>query len=239
MKLQTLKDRQKQKGFTLVELAVVMIIVGLLIGGILKGQELIANAQVSATISQIKAIEAAASTFRDSYRSFPGDMSNAVDRLPNCVGPCDDGDGDGRISNTPDEDAAAGDEGFLFFNHLLKADLIGGFEGTDIVEFGQGLPGANVGGGYYVGFHSSGALGENAGARGGHYLSLRGSPAAPDSAVGALSATQASRVDAKIDDGVPNTGTTFSDSADDCMDTDIYDTVNNPAGCNLYMRIQG
>ncbi|MFN3700348.1 MAG: type II secretion system protein [Alphaproteobacteria bacterium] len=239
MKLQTLKDRQKQKGFTLVELAVVMIIVGLLIGGILKGQELIANAQVSATISQIKAIEAAASTFRDSYRSFPGDMANATERLPNCDDPCDNGDGNGRVSNAPGDAAAAGDEGFLFFNHLLKADLIGGFEGTDDTEFGQGLPGANVGGGYYVGFHGAGALGENASARGGHYLSLRGSPDVPSAPLGALSATQASRIDSKIDDGVPNTGTTFADSEDDCTSTDFYDTAGNPSGCNLYMRIQG
>jgi prepilin-type N-terminal cleavage/methylation domain-containing protein len=48
-----------QAGFTLVELAIVMIIIGLLIAGVLKGQELIANARVTSTVAQVKAIDAA------------------------------------------------------------------------------------------------------------------------------------------------------------------------------------
>lgn len=240
MTLQLNQSRQGQKGFTLVELAVVMIIVGLLIGGILKGQELIANAQVSATVSQAKGIEAAASTFRDSFRAFPGDMANAATRLPNCTAaPCGDGDGDGRVNPAPDADAGAGDEGHNFFIHLLVADLISGFEGTNDVVLGQGLPSASAGGGYFVGFHGGGALGENATARAGHYLSLRGSDAAPAETLGAVNANQASRIDAKIDDANGTTGTVFSDADADCLDgEDFYNTADNPGNCNLYIRIQ-
>ena len=61
-----------QAGFTLVELAIVMIIIGLLIAGVLKGQELIANARVTSTVAQIKAIDAATSTFKDTYQALPG-----------------------------------------------------------------------------------------------------------------------------------------------------------------------
>lgn len=77
-----------QKGFTLVELAIVMTIIGLLIGGILKGQEMIANARVTATIAQVKAIEAATTTFRDAYSGMPGDLVNAQQRVPGCTDRC-------------------------------------------------------------------------------------------------------------------------------------------------------
>ncbi len=75
-----------QKGFTLVELAIVMTIIGLLIGGILKGQELMQNARVTSTIAQVRSYEAATTTFRDKYDAIPGDMANAGARIPGCTG---------------------------------------------------------------------------------------------------------------------------------------------------------
>ncbi len=78
-------NTEGQRGFTLVELAIVMIIIGLLIGGVLKGQELISNAQVSASAAQVKATEAGISTFQDAYGAIPGDMVSPATRIPNCV----------------------------------------------------------------------------------------------------------------------------------------------------------
>jgi prepilin-type N-terminal cleavage/methylation domain-containing protein len=63
--LKQTRQPASQAGFTLVELAIVMIIIGLLIAGVLKGQELIANARVTSTVAQVKAIDAAISTFKD------------------------------------------------------------------------------------------------------------------------------------------------------------------------------
>ena len=83
------KHMRAQAGFTLVELAIVMIIIGLLIAGVLKGQALIGNAKVTAQVAQIKSIDAATSTFKDMYAALPGDMLNATNRLPNCAAaPC-------------------------------------------------------------------------------------------------------------------------------------------------------
>ena len=65
------KHRRAQAGFTLVELAIVMIIIGLLIAGILKGQQLIGNAKVTSQVAQIKGIDAATSTFKDMW-TYPG-----------------------------------------------------------------------------------------------------------------------------------------------------------------------
>ena len=75
-----------QAGFTLVELAIVMIIIGLLIAGVLKGQALIGNAKVTAQVAQVKAIDAATSTFKDMYAGLPGDILTPGTRLPNCAG---------------------------------------------------------------------------------------------------------------------------------------------------------
>lgn len=83
-----MKTRSTQKGFTLVELAIVMTIIGLLIGGVLKGQELMQNARVTSTVAQVKAYEAAVTTFRDKYDATPGDMTNANTRIPNCGTAC-------------------------------------------------------------------------------------------------------------------------------------------------------
>src|SRR5260370_22162883 len=89
-----------QAGFTLVELAIVMIIIGLLIGGVLKGQQLITNAQITATVAQIKAIDAATTSFKDQYATVPGDMLGPNARIPNCpaAGSCGlAGNADGRV----------------------------------------------------------------------------------------------------------------------------------------------
>src|SRR5919204_594676 len=83
---------RKQAGFTLVEIAIVLVIIGLLLGGILKGQELIKSAQVRNLIDQSSSIQAAYYGFVDRYHQIPGDMKgNAACKLignqvPNCVG---------------------------------------------------------------------------------------------------------------------------------------------------------
>lgn len=65
-------------GFTLVELAIVLVIIGLIIGGVLVGQSLIANAEIRAVIQERQNIEAAINTFRTKYNAIPGDMRNAT-----------------------------------------------------------------------------------------------------------------------------------------------------------------
>lgn len=81
--------RKTARGFTLVELAIVMTIIGLLIGGILKGQEILENARITATIAQMRDIRTALVSFQDIYAAMPGDMSDASTRIPGCTVACD------------------------------------------------------------------------------------------------------------------------------------------------------
>lgn len=64
---------QKQSGFTLVEIAIVLVIIGLLLGGVLKGQEMIENSRIKSIVGDLKGVSAAFNTYQDRYRAIPGD----------------------------------------------------------------------------------------------------------------------------------------------------------------------
>ena len=230
---------KKQAGFTLVELAVVMIIIGLLIGGVLKGQELIANAQITSTASATKGIDAATTTFRDTYAAMPGDMANAGARLPNCAGACVVGAGAGLGNSRVDGDVTAAPtaEMIAFWQQLSAADLISGIDTNQGNAFGGNFPAAPVGGGFHAAFDNSAGLGTNANSRAGHYLVLHdnagGAPAGT-----AISALQGARIDRKLDDGVSNTGTVFENGGG-CGDANgVYQEANGNARCDLFIRFQ-
>ena len=77
--------KRNQSGFTLVEIAIVLVIIGLLLGGILKGQELVQNARVRNLADQQNAVAAAYFAFQDRYRALPGDYPAANTNIPNVV----------------------------------------------------------------------------------------------------------------------------------------------------------
>ncbi len=108
------------KGFTLIEIAIVLVIIGLLLGGVLKGQELITGARVRNLISQQDGIKAAFFGFQDRYRALPGDYAAAS---TNINGVTITGDGNGRIEGP---NAAGTYETLLAWNHLTAAGFLNG-----------------------------------------------------------------------------------------------------------------
>lgn len=125
---------KKQTGFTLVEIAIVLVIVGLLIGGVLKGQEMITNAKLKRVESDNAGIAAAMFSYQDRYLQLPGDDSGATDRFTVYVAAdLADGAGDGTIGDGTDWDLPTntawtdgGQETLKFFAHLRAAGLVPG-----------------------------------------------------------------------------------------------------------------
>ncbi len=106
---------RKQRGFTLVEIAIVLVIIGLLLGGILKGQELVTNARVRNVADQIGSVKAAYFAFQDRYRAIPGDYLQASTNIPLPSGTAANGNGDGLVET---------DERVNAWNHLANAGFI-------------------------------------------------------------------------------------------------------------------
>ncbi len=130
----------RSQGFSLVELSIVLVILGLLTGGILTGQNLIRAAELRSVTTEFQTYQTAIMTFRDKYFALPGDMRNATDFWGSAGGSgtlgdgCEaatgtgtqtcNGDGNGR-AGIP-EDVGQYGESFMLWQHLANANLISG-----------------------------------------------------------------------------------------------------------------
>ncbi|MDB5328653.1 MAG: prepilin-type N-terminal cleavage/methylation protein [Phycisphaerales bacterium] len=213
-------------GFTLIELSIVLVIIGLIIGGVLAGKDLINAANLRATISQKEKFDTAVNTFRGKFNCLPGDCKNAVS-----FGLGANGDGDGQVGLTAAvysgqlyNGTQAADTTWTelgdFWIHLSKAKLIDG-------SFNLVLPSTNF---FPVGGVNSPAtkIGNNTawwlmsdmvvpslasigywtnGAIAGRHVYWLTAMIWPDMAGAAgLKALDAYNIDVKLDDGLPLTG---------------------------------
>lgn len=126
-------------GFSLVELSIVLVILGLLTGGILAGQSLIRASELRAVSSEYQRYQTAINSFRDKYFAYPGDFPNATrfwqrqvnaahcvtssGAAENSAGGCD-GNGNGQLNSAPAASQAG--EFQQFWRHLALAGLIEG-----------------------------------------------------------------------------------------------------------------
>ena len=116
--------KRRQSGFTLIEIAIVLVIIGLLLGGILKGQELITQGRIRNVANDFQSMTAAINLYQDRYRALPGDDAGAAARWTAAGSEATSGNGDGIITGT--YIGVAGDESRFFWHHLRLAGLVGG-----------------------------------------------------------------------------------------------------------------
>ena len=215
----------KQGGFTLVEIAIVLVIIGLLLGGILKGQELINNAKVRSVADRQNSLKAAWFGFIDRYNFIPGDSTRAVQLVPNAVARTDvDNPGDGRLTLG---------ESVVAMQHLTGAGFLRCPQcngGTAAASAGQKPTAENSLVNQYSGvmsiwneesFYAERSRSGTANARASGRLQIHSGPRIPSNIL--------SEVDRKIDDGVANTGDLVFNGFDPTFTGDEASIGRNPS----------
>ena len=184
--------KSQQSGFTLVEIAIVLVIIGLLLGGILKGQELINSAKAKSLANDFRAIPVYIYGYQDKFRALPGDDADVLTHLAGSDKASTPAAslGNGRIDGAWNSTTAT-DESVLFWQHVRLA----GFATGDTTA-GGGLPTNADGGRLGV---SSTKPGTDATFNGTYYLCSTG-----------IRGKFAKMIDTQLDDGKTNAGSVRS-----------------------------
>ncbi|MBK6387999.1 MAG: prepilin-type N-terminal cleavage/methylation domain-containing protein [Rhodoferax sp.] len=121
-------SKAKQSGFTLVEIAIVLVIIGLLLAGVLKGQELIENSKIKSIVNDMKAVQAAYNGYLDRYKAIPGDetLATAAARGWGASAAGGGGNANGVLLITAAQTFANGGEQRPFWRALRASGLITG-----------------------------------------------------------------------------------------------------------------
>jgi len=214
------------EGYSLVETAIVLLVAALLIGGVFSGMTLQRSSQLQTMMKEYDTYVKAISEFQTKYNALPGDMGGVAGGPggydPATMWGATDGDGDGRIGSSTTAGVLSNQsEWFQAWKHLAAAGFIqGSYTGSGPPSVVKGVnsnvPSSAVkGAGWSVLFYLFPNNGTNSDGSGGalwmdnygHILTL----GAPNASTGytsdpSLSTSEASAVDAKMDDGLPGTG---------------------------------
>lgn len=239
-----IRHRTPQMAFSLVELSIVLVILGLLVGGVLSGQALIRASQLRSVITEKDKYIGAYYAFKDKYMALPGDMGNAFSYWGATCGTdtttlstgCN-GDNNGQIS--------VESEGLLAWEHLARAGLIeGSYDGSGTVVSGfvrlssTNLPASKFPQGYWnMSYMPAEAITFTASQPTRTTLALGGLDASYIDygwvgSLAALKLEEAYNIDMKTDDGHSNTGKVSGGHDGSCEDngTDYYSLILWGAG---------
>lgn len=239
--------RQSEAGFTLIELSIVLIIIGLLIGGVLQGQEMINNTRIKTTVSQTDSIQAGVQTFEDKFGNLPGDFGSAA--IIGATAATSVGFNDGiitaskTVANSPaaiGADLTAETEATVVFDHMEKANLLQGVNqaGATDVFF---LPTRINGGAFDVATFTYNVIGTTTtkSIPDGVGIRIRGGTATSSAAL--LPPKDAFSLDTKYDDGNAITGRWQTEAVTTCIKTVTSGTTwesGDAAGCTMVISIK-
>lgn len=114
----------RNAGFSLIEIAIVLVIIGFLLGGVLKGQQLIESAKIKSAVNVLNGVSTAVSAYRDLYRSFPGDEGDG--KAARGWATAVSGNADGQVGEDRASPFDTGEENINFWRDLRFAGLIKG-----------------------------------------------------------------------------------------------------------------
>lgn len=220
-----------RQGFSLLELSIVLVIIGLITGGIMAGQSMVRAAELRSVVTDIRKYQSAVNTFRDKYQALPGDMKNATaywgaladggpsaacsTAAPSGTATCN-GNGNGQVEDLNDSTYIQS-ENFRFWQHLANAGLVeGSYTGESSPAGGViASPGVNVpaskisGAGYSVEAPCSGSATkcDNTSIDYGNIIEFGAGNASSYTYSNTISPADAYSIDSKIDDGFPTRGT--------------------------------
>lgn len=155
---------EKQRGFTLIEMSIVLVLIGLIIGGVLKGQKMLQSTRLKMTVSQWDGVKFGMTSFKDKYGQLPGDLNDARNMIDTGLV---DGDGDGIIGYR----SLSGSRDYAYvWDHLTAAEMLGGIN----VQTGDvpRLPARVDGAEFFLAFDDSGSGHDGGQNNNKHYLNL-------------------------------------------------------------------
>lgn len=244
------------RGFTLVELAIVLVIVALLVGGILTGQALVKNAEIKADVAKLEKFDTGVGAFRTKYVALPGDITPAKASLNGFqprTGAQGRGDSNNLIENIPDVAPSArgglGGETGLFWRDLWESRMIGleynaatdsvvdssAFVAPATLELKDYMPYSSMRDSTFI--HVNGFTGLNY-----YYMGAFVSGAATGEITwgDGLSSFEAQAIDMKLDDGIPTLGNvramtdiSTQDAGGAASATGCVDTGQTPVSYNV------
>lgn len=233
-----------QKGFSMTELSVVIVVMALILASVITGSTLIERARIRAIISEVTNFKLAVNSFNAKYDSYPGDFNEASEYWNGST----DGNADGNIQFV---NASNNYEGYIAWQSLSYAKMLNNpYVGTrtdGVAQLAIDIPESKTGGGYFFEYGTHGFSNRN--------LLVLGTPIdinVADTALtvdGILTPNQAFEVDSKMDDGSPISGNIRGQEgtnsvAESCVnvdpdnnlattDDDIYDLSQEGTNCSV------